>query len=67
MTFLQETPPPWIPAVTQHTTDGATEKAELHMVRAVDTGVINVRFPFAFIEATRTYDYGIARTCGPRI
>ena len=41
--MLQETPPPWVPAVTQHTTDGAADEAELHMVRAVDTGVINVR------------------------
>ncbi|VDB85274.1 unnamed protein product [Peniophora sp. CBMAI 1063] len=38
----KETPPPWIPAVTQHTTDGAADSAELHMVRAVDTGVINL-------------------------
>lgn len=43
LTGVQETPPPWIPAVTQHTTDGAADEAELHMVRAVDTGVINVR------------------------
>lgn len=35
-------PPPWIPAVTQHTTSGASEEAELHMIRAVDTGIINV-------------------------
>lgn len=34
--------PPWIPATTQHTTSGASEKAELHMVRAVDTGVVNL-------------------------
>jgi len=34
--------PPWIPATTQHTTPGASEKAELHMVRAVDTGVVNL-------------------------
>ena len=34
--------PPWIPAVTQHSTSGTGEKAELHMIRAVNTGVINV-------------------------
>lgn len=39
----QDDPPPWIPATTQHTTSGASEKAELHMVRAVDTGVVNVK------------------------
>ncbi|KAI0068152.1 DNA-binding protein [Artomyces pyxidatus] len=38
----KDDPPPWIPATTQHTTPGATDEAELHMVRAVDTGVINL-------------------------
>ncbi|KAH9835931.1 DNA-binding protein [Rhodofomes roseus] len=35
-------PPPWIPAVEGHTTAGASEKAELHMVRVVETGIINL-------------------------
>lgn len=35
-------PPPWIPADTQHTTAGASDRAELTMIRAVNTGVINV-------------------------
>ncbi|KAI0801105.1 DNA-binding protein [Fomes fomentarius] len=35
-------PPPWIPATTQHTTSGTSDKAELSMVRAVDTGIINL-------------------------
>ncbi|KDR85441.1 hypothetical protein GALMADRAFT_234316 [Galerina marginata CBS 339.88] len=35
-------PPPWIPAVTQHTTTGAANEAELHMIRAVNTGIINL-------------------------
>ncbi|KAF8807817.1 DNA-binding protein [Phlegmacium glaucopus] len=35
-------PPPWIPAVTQHTTSGTSDGAELHMIRAVNTGVINL-------------------------
>jgi mitotic spindle assembly checkpoint protein MAD2B len=39
---LCQDPPPWIPAVTQHTTSGTGEKAELHMIRAVNTGIINV-------------------------
>lgn len=38
----QDNPPPWLPAVTQHTTSGSSDRAELHMVRAVDTGVVNV-------------------------
>ncbi|KAF8481983.1 DNA-binding protein [Russula ochroleuca] len=38
----KDDPPPWLPAVTQHTTSGASEKSELHMVRAVDTGVVNL-------------------------
>jgi len=35
-------PPPWMPAGTQHTTTGASDDAELYMVRAVDTGIINL-------------------------
>jgi hypothetical protein len=40
--YLTQDPPPWIPADAQHTTTGASEKAELHMIRAVNTGIINV-------------------------
>lgn len=36
-------PPPWIPADVPDTTPGASDKAELHMIRAVNTGIINVR------------------------
>jgi hypothetical protein len=36
-------PPPWIPAVSQDTSAGASDDAELHMIRAVNTGIINVR------------------------
>jgi len=35
-------PPPWIPADNQHTTSGASTAAQLHMLRAVDTGIINL-------------------------
>ncbi|KAJ6503335.1 DNA-binding protein [Mycena vitilis] len=35
-------PPSWIPAYTQHTTTGASEDAELHMIRAVNTGIVNL-------------------------
>ncbi|KAI0275032.1 spindle checkpoint protein [Gloeopeniophorella convolvens] len=41
-TPVKDDPPPWVPATTQHTTSGASEQAELHMIRAVDTGVINL-------------------------
>jgi len=34
--------PPWIPAETQHTTSGASENAELYMIRVVNTGVVNL-------------------------
>ena len=37
-------PPPWVPATVQHTTTGTSEQAELHMLRAVETGIINVRY-----------------------
>jgi len=35
-------PPPWIPADNQHTTAGSSTNAQLHMLRAVDTGIINL-------------------------
>ncbi|TCD66494.1 hypothetical protein EIP91_001319 [Steccherinum ochraceum] len=35
-------PPPWVPATLQHTTTGASEEAELHLLRAVETGIINL-------------------------
>lgn len=35
-------PPPWAPASRPDTTAGAADVAELHMVRAVDTGIIDV-------------------------
>ncbi|KAG2076867.1 DNA-binding protein [Suillus decipiens] len=35
-------PPPWVPADRQHTTSGVSEKAQLHLLRAVDTGIINI-------------------------
>lgn len=35
-------PPPWVPADLQHTTSGASEEAQLHLLRAVDTGIINI-------------------------
>ncbi|KAI0639572.1 DNA-binding protein [Trametes polyzona] len=35
-------PPPWVPASTADTTSGAADTAELHMLRAVDTGIINL-------------------------
>ncbi|KAI0782374.1 DNA-binding protein [Irpex lacteus] len=35
-------PPPWVPAFPRHTTHGASDQAELHMIRALDTGVINI-------------------------
>lgn len=37
-----EDPPPWIPAPSQHATASVSESAELHMIRAVDTGIINL-------------------------
>ncbi|TFK36949.1 DNA-binding protein [Crucibulum laeve] len=35
-------PPPWIPADTQHTTPGTSEEAELHMIRSVNTGIVDL-------------------------
>ncbi|KAI1788822.1 DNA-binding protein [Ganoderma leucocontextum] len=42
MYYHYQDPPPWIPATIQHTTSGVSDTAELHMVRAVDTGIINL-------------------------
>ncbi|ETW87043.1 hypothetical protein HETIRDRAFT_306773, partial [Heterobasidion irregulare TC 32-1] len=38
----KDDPPPWMPANIGDTTSGASDEAELYMVRAVDTGVINL-------------------------
>ncbi|KAI0082099.1 DNA-binding protein [Panus rudis PR-1116 ss-1] len=35
-------PPAWIPASTHHTTAGTSDRAELHMLRTVDTGIFSV-------------------------
>ncbi|KAF9648503.1 hypothetical protein BDM02DRAFT_3187058 [Thelephora ganbajun] len=35
-------PPPWVPAVTSHTTSATSDSAETHLVRAVNTGIIDV-------------------------
>lgn len=35
-------PVPWVPAVVQHTSTGASEDAELYVVRAIETGIIDV-------------------------
>ncbi|KAL4070598.1 DNA-binding protein [Scleroderma citrinum] len=37
-----ENPPPWVPADRQHTTSGASEDSQLHLLRAVDTGIISL-------------------------
>ena len=34
--------------MTQHTSSGTGDKAELHLVRAVNTGIINVKPNFSF-------------------
>lgn len=40
--FKDDEPPPWVPADRQHTTTGVSEEAQLHVLRAVDTGIINI-------------------------
>lgn len=44
MISLQQDPVPWVPAVLQHTAAGASGEADVYMVRAVETGIINVGF-----------------------
>lgn len=54
--LIHKDPPPWIPAITQHTTAGMTDTAELHMVRAVNTGIINVKHsPFLSLFFAHSY------------
>lgn len=48
-------PPPWIPAEPQNTTSGTSDDAELHMLRAVNTGIINVR-TLVSAQSTRKAD-----------
>lgn len=37
----EQDPVPWVPAVLQHTTAGASGEGDVYMVRAVETGIIN--------------------------
>jgi hypothetical protein len=39
---LQSEPAPWVPASKSHTSSSVSERAQLHAVKAVETGVINV-------------------------
>lgn len=39
-----QNPPPWVPASSQQTTAGASDKAELHYLRAVETGIFDLSF-----------------------
>ncbi|KAK0208808.1 DNA-binding protein [Desarmillaria ectypa] len=47
-TITSGEPPPWMPAEIRHTTYGASKSAELSMIRAVNTGVINVSCALSF-------------------
>ncbi|KAG9051315.1 hypothetical protein FS837_009582 [Tulasnella sp. UAMH 9824] len=37
----EQDPVPWVPAVLQHTAAGTSGEADVYMVRAVETGIIN--------------------------
>ncbi|KAF7303249.1 HORMA domain-containing protein [Mycena kentingensis (nom. inval.)] len=41
-TTTSKNQPPWIPAFTQHTTAGTSDESQLHLIRAVNTGIINM-------------------------
>ena len=49
---LLKDPPPWIPAVTSHTTSATSDCAETHLVRAVNTGIIDVSFRLSGFKTT---------------
>lgn len=40
--MLLKDPPPWVPAVKSHTTPATSDDAETHLIRAVNTGIIDV-------------------------
>lgn len=40
----RQDPPAWVPAIETHTTEAVTDKSELHLVRVVETGIINVSY-----------------------
>ena len=44
---LSKDPPPWVPAVASHTTSATSDSAETHLVRAVNTGIIDVSSHFS--------------------
>lgn len=62
---LFQDPPPWMPADAQHTTRGVSDKAELHVVRAVDTGIINASAALSKLYcASETH---LVISSGPRV
>ena len=68
LTLLKD-PPPWVPAVTSHTTSAASENAETHLVRTVNTGIIDVsshlvRFPVKHSLRFFTDRFGRSRVRG---
>lgn len=39
---MNQDPPPWVPADKQYTTLGTPDNAQLHFLRVVETGIVNV-------------------------
>jgi hypothetical protein len=62
-----QNPPPWIPANVQDTTPGAGDDAELLMVRAVNTGIINVSRMHLAVSSTNQLVHVQALPGSPRV
>ncbi|KAG9314041.1 DNA-binding protein [Chiua virens] len=39
---MNQDPPPWVPADKQYTTAGTPDNTQLHLLRTVETGIVNV-------------------------
>ncbi|KZT55055.1 spindle checkpoint protein [Calocera cornea HHB12733] len=61
----QGEPPPWMPAVMQHSSEGVGDESKLHVVRALNTGVIDlslmVQESEAKLQAARSKEKGKGR------
>lgn len=61
---MNQDPPPWVPADKQHTTAATPDNAQLHLLRAVETGIINVSPVMLSRDASLTNALALPRCTG---
>lgn len=44
---MAQDPPPWVPADGQYTTSGTPDDVQLHLLRVVETGIVNVSLMYS--------------------